>query len=172
MADRPILFSAPMVRALLAGTKTQTRRLLPMKKGAQLRGQLRFAMGDRLWVKETWTHTGIGVWTIADARSGISAGRPAYRADEPIEGAKYWPSLFMPREFSRLTLHVTEVRIQRVQEISREDEVAEGVEPGEFYDMLWDSLNAKRAPWASNPWVVALTFTVEHANIDHARAAA
>jgi len=99
----------------------------------------------------------------------------------------------MPRWASRLTLHVTDVRVQRLQDISEVDAVAEGVAPfltsGAYvspentgngqrvgysaYDLyrdLWDSINGAGS-WEANPWVAAYTFTVEHANIDQAREA-
>lgn len=177
MTDRQILFSAPMVRALLAGAKTQTRRLIkpqpgpcdhslwrkPLPDGSRPSGYcedtfhplidedglccavcgngmrlaktksgvagipLRIAAGDRLWVRETWSHTGNGVWTISDARSGLGGGGPIYAADGPHAGASYWPSIHMPREFSRLTLTVTDVRVQRLHDISEQDAIAEGI---------------------------------------------
>lgn len=157
MADRPMLFQAPMVRALLAGTKTQTRRALseqppagqrPVRvlrrpegaapfyafewrslHNAYLRDvPVRFAVGDRLWVRETWTAQMTHGWTIADARSRMFNQEIIYAADgnHSIDG--WWPSIHMPREFSRLTLTVTEVRVERLQSISGRDSIAEGVE--------------------------------------------
>lgn len=148
MSDKPILFSGPMVRALLAGTKTQTRRALSTKPSHKVnlfdgtwadsyvldpgnqtwREQLcRYAAGDRLYVRETWTHTGTGVWTVADTWHARD-GEVIYQADGPIPGAKYWPSIHMPRRYSRLTLAVTDVRVERLQDISEADALAEGVE--------------------------------------------
>lgn len=238
MTDRPILFSAPMIRALIAGRKTQTRRLLKLPKktfsggpiyerpdmggwepttsggggcfiignqGERIPYPERVAIwhkttgvcmetpwqpGDRLWIRETWTATGTGVWTIADARARIATDqRIVYRADGG--DGPWWSSLFLPREFSRLTLTVTDVLVQQLQDISEDDAQAEGIwqvksddeDNGCFtylgasdfvgcwsaksaFAKLWDSLNAKRAPWASNPWVCALTFTVGRHNID------
>lgn len=159
MTDRPILFSAPMVRALLAGTKTQTRRVLkpqpetfPLQNGEQclvypmhIEGEsvpriamgdgrngvitlqkVPFAVGDRLWVKETWTHTGTGVWAVGDVHRALD-GRVAYRATEDIPGAGWFPSIFMFRKLSRLTLTVTDVRVERLQDISEADAIAEGI---------------------------------------------
>ena len=149
--ERPILFSGPMVRAILDGRKTQTRRLIKpppphwhwsrVKEYAERDG-LTFQLpgrdywvkpppygkpGDRLWVRETWSHTGAGVWTIADARKGFG-GRPIYRADGGHSaGVGWWPSIHMPREFSRITLEITSVDAERLQEITTEDAKAEGL---------------------------------------------
>lgn len=157
MSERGIIFSTPMVQALLAGRKTQTRRII--KKPAALDALavfgptmllqpgcadlLPFAPGDRLWVREAWSHTGEGVWTIADARMR-GRGRVIYRAEHeeakapgPRVDARWWPSIHMPREFSRLTLLVTEVRVQRLQEISEEDAKAEGLATVTKDGKLW-----------------------------------
>jgi hypothetical protein len=194
-----------MVRALLAGTKTQTRRVLkpqpetfPLQNGEQclvypmhIEGEsvpriamgdgrngvitlqkVPFAVGDRLWVKETWTHTGTGVWAVGDVHRALD-GRVAYRATEDIPGAGWFPSIFMFRKLSSLTLTVTDVRVERLQDISGADAVAEGVRSRlpdngiaqHEYAALWDSINGGGA-WAANPWVVAVTFDVREGNID------
>lgn len=182
MTDKPILFSGPMVRAILReirkpGTgKTQTRRI---HKSIPISEPQQFSHGDRLWVRETWAQL--------DALTHIDAGSQAltdgffYRADESTvngEISRWTPSIHMPRWASRITLKVTDVRVQRLQEISREDCVAEGCKgfvsndgedvetPEEEFSALWDSLNAERAPWADNPWVVAVTFRPHLTNID------
>lgn len=213
MADRPILFSGPMVRALLAGTKTQTRRIFKPQPTMHEAGDctvnghrgsvdylmreiapkhwLRIKLGDRLYVRETWTHTGTGVWTISDTHHALD-GSVAYQADGPIPGAKYWPSIHMPRRFSRLTLTVTDVRVERVQDCSEADALAEGMTQATaesilstdelqvyatthilapdargriLYETIWDQINGEGS-WASNPWVAAYTFTVHRGNID------
>lgn len=147
MRERPILFNVHMVRAILENRKTQTRRM--MKPQPELRiggfwhwkdcqwadGGLGFPKsgiedhapyrpGDRLWVRETFS-----VW-IDDFGNPIIE----YRADAddkaPATGslANRWiPSIHMPRELSRITLEVTEVWAERVQDISAEDVLAEGV---------------------------------------------
>lgn len=199
MTEHPILFSGPMVRALLAGWKTQTRRLVtvPWHKGQRTLpyspyyddwdGVLRIVdeygdwhdftdrvacphgqPGDRLWVRETWRG--------ADGWRPENGHLIEYRADErrvwreaPEEvlsyqftGNKWRPSIHLPRWASRLDLELTAVRVERLQVISEEDARAEGVsdeaiaEHGsarEAFRVLWDSINGKRAPWASNPWV-------------------
>jgi len=121
----------------------------------------RWQVGDRLWVKETWFN-----WQ----------GKPLYKAtvDTNNEYPPRWQSpLFMPRWASRITLEITGVKVERLQEISREDARAEGMRhegywagdtwhtsTGDFH-FLWDSLNAKRGfPWASNCWVWVIEFRV------------
>lgn len=217
MADKPILFSGPMVPALLAGTKTQTRRILKPQPELQGNGlyhvsgagggvmnvaesdigatavdYLRIAVGDRLWVRETWTARMTHGWTIADARSRMYQEQIIYQADgeKSIDG--WWPSIHMPREFSRLTLTVTDVRVERLQDCSEADAAAEGVKPwhhGEWFDAGFGSVESKRVPartlyaslweeingkgsWEANPWVAAYTFTVERGNIDALASAA
>ncbi|MFV0409837.1 MAG: hypothetical protein ACK5LJ_09140 [Paracoccus sp. (in: a-proteobacteria)] len=230
MADKPILFSAPMVRAILReieapGTgKTQTRRLLrpqPDYRGPSgcmddyeewgwmddEGGHLsvldiwpnRLSVGDRFWVREAWRSC-----------KDYDAYPPIGMMDCPIhyeaDGGtamlgRRRPSIHMPRWASRLTLHVTDVRVQRLQDISEADARAEGLSkvtkdgqlwkfgipdldglPGNddfgwnwtdwkvdarsAFQRLWDSLNAKRAPWPRNPWVVAVTFRPVLGNID------
>lgn len=199
---KPMLFSGSMVRALIEGRKTQTRRVL--KPQPEFRGGAGdykdaeewgwededgyhvsvldivpngYRIGDRLWVRETWSAQMDHGWTIADARSRMHNEHILYRADGHDSSDGWWPSIHMPREFSRLTLTVTDVRVQRLQEISDDDAVAEGcsgtaggARPVHHFRHLWDGLNAKRAPWDSNPWVVALTFEAHRCNIDQMEA--
>lgn len=122
MTERPILFSAPMIRALLDGRKSQTRRVLKPQpddlREGQIPRQLRIAIGDKLWVRE------------AHCLPRPDKAPLLYRADHPETadlGLRWRPSIHMPRWASRLTLIVTEVRVQRLQEISEEDAIAEGV---------------------------------------------
>lgn len=153
MKERPILFSAPMVRALLDGSKTQTRRICKAAKlhddGEDYRdtdgwplfdasadgcGDVRIASpygqpGDRLWVRETWMLAtpllGIGLW-------------PFYRATchQMDRDAKGWkPSIHMRREHSRIDLEVTGVRVERLQDISEADAWAEGCARGQADDV-------------------------------------
>jgi hypothetical protein len=204
MTDRPILFSAPMVRALLAGTKTQTRRILKVQPGDldavfcmddgswHVTGAdgshmsplpVRYRVSDRLWVRETWMPRALGL-----AISRVM--KPHYRADADSDRPEWrglWkPSIFMPRWASRLTLTVTDVRVQRLQDISEEDAIAEGITEapdgwwsadhkagaplagcdarGAYY-CLWNHINGPGS-WDANPWIVAPTFAVERRNID------
>lgn len=174
MTERPIIFSAPMVQALLEGRKKQTRRII--KRPAALNALsvfgpsmllnpgcadlLPFAVGDVLWVRETW---GLGLSDHGPC--------PRYRATldyqcgdkikSPHEGPFKWkPSIHMPRKFSRITLRVTEVRVQRLQDISFDDARAEGVTEGmgtENFRKLWETIHGSGA-WDANPWVAAITF--------------
>jgi len=167
-----LLFSGPLVRAILDGRKTQTRRLKFSGK-----------TGDRVWVRETWAcsqdYDGQSV-------SGVICESDAiwYRAsiDEltttGIESAhgQWRPSIFLPRWASRITLDVLAVREEPLQAITEEDARAEGVElawpsgtesdrplPASHlfgFRHAWDKLNGKRAPWASNPTVKVVTFKV------------
>jgi hypothetical protein len=216
MTAKPILFSGPMVRAILDGRKTQTRRVMRTRvvEGGAIYdgagGQMdhvdteevpeapKYRPADILWVRETWLH-------VPDAHDGMG-DCTYYRAAPPEiyrkpylesaprnwdkqnaewmkeNGFKWKPSIHMPRWASRLTLEVTEVRVQRLQEISEEDAKAEGAEPalllgkmvGGSPDMsrrgfakLWNSINEKRGfGWGANPWVVAVTFTPHQVNVD------
>lgn len=201
-AARPILFSGPMVRALLAGTKTQTRRLVKGDKPGQPLDWLDAGLlpvfvsdpdnhlcpygapGDLLIVREQfsgphycsgepprdWGHDSeIWYWADGDPEDG--------------EWSKPKPSIHMPRWASRLTLEVTEVRVERLQDISEADAKAEGCERaitlGELidhqcttgatyrlgYSALWDQINGDGA-WEANPWVWAVSFRVHKQNVD------
>jgi hypothetical protein len=233
MKPKPILFSGPMVRALLDGSKTQTRRIMkpqpsdyvpgpnvhkPVHRapyfdaycGAQHTDANPRGMtdhwcwwspdnrqgpdwircpygihGDLLWVRETWS--------CLDSKP--SAGtRRAYRADtadgERVRVDAPWcPSIHMPRWASRLTLEVTDIRVERLQDISEEDALAEGIklwddgfhwEPNtepfgamrligltakQAYMGLWEDISGCESLEA-NPWVWALTFKVHKQNVD------
>jgi hypothetical protein len=195
MTDRPIIFSAPMVRALLEGRKTQTRRLAWVT--AKAWGgvttnpcQPKEPPGEgRRWVYSSWTDVKPGDRLYVREASCVIDYRCRYRADEerfePKDfGLRWRPSIHMPRWASRLTLTVTDVRVQRLREISEADAVAEGCEcdsdgwrdyqfPAtqccgtaiDSYRTLWNSLHGPEA-WDANPWVAAISFTVERRNID------
>lgn len=208
MTVRPILFSGPMVRALLDGRKTQTRRVLrapaPFDPSDDISVEVatgfvepQYRRGDRLWVREGHylTDDGTAGYAVyAENVSDVSAHLEEIedlRTRHPLidwsRHTRLRPSIHMPRWASRLTLTVTDVRVQRLWDISEKDAKAEGVPPPpegiapewSHYDSyvdvfadVWDSLNADRAPWGSNPWVVALSFTVQRGNIDQAPACA
>lgn len=220
MKERPILFSGPLVRALLAGTKTQTRRPIKPQPNAgpraemvnlgyrswglldgDLSGEWRCPYGvpgERLWVKETWCQKFVdppgpegywaGYWYAATDETPDKVdgdGAIVYRKDG--RQASPWISgRFMPRAASRLTLEITDVRVQRLQEISDGAAEAEGVRP--FFEVFpnigrdqrlttgeraadaeyrasfavkWDEIYGDGPLWIDNPWVWALTFKVQ-----------
>lgn len=203
MKERPILFSGEMVRAILEGRKTQTRRIvkpqpsdtfLPQigeyqrtltdrKDGEQFPDPVvRFGAsdenenypcpygqpGDRLWVRETFAFNG---------------ERFIYRADQYDDtmpslaiqaGGKWKPSIFCTRAASRITLEIVSVRVERLQDISCEDALAEGIDhycpgvtaalrgesesdPVQEYRELWESING-HSSWEQNPWVWVIEF--------------
>jgi len=165
MTDHPILFSAPMVRAILDGSKTQTRRVLKPQpightawqdddtgrwwvsghgEGGDTLLSLRYAPGDRLWVREAWnvfalSSDGDESWPVpsipaVDPRNDPEMRR-AYCLDYPVaslagtDGGKgpWRSSIHMPRWASRITLAVEAVRVERLHDISEGDAIAEGV---------------------------------------------
>lgn len=203
MVDRPILFSGPMVRALLDGRKTQTRRILKEPYGTMeiVCGEWRpihtkVKAHDRLWVREAWRCNGWAtdlatIFYAASEGEGYTAMCEQYPVanKQPLRITAGWrPSIHMPRWASRLTLTVTDVRVERLQEITEVDAIAEGCFKGkasgrvfnsvgamhlggdewdnarDWYADLWDNINGEGA-WEANPWVAAYTFTVERRNI-------
>jgi len=240
MTDKPILFSGPMVNAILEDRKTQTRRVLKVPKWTNRSPEefLRdgnsgfwktistktgafkdlptYQVGDRLYVREAWRSLN-GLDHLSPSAMGAAAieagyktpwGPVKYIADgsfldwddwhrcDPSFGTKegkFRQGMHMPRWASRLTLVVTDVRVQRLQEISDDDAQAEGIEPYAGIDpdcsgylnysnqsedgwwlspknsfrTLWNSINDARGfGWDANPWVVAVTFETRHYNID------
>jgi hypothetical protein len=216
--ERPIIFSGPMVRAILDGRKTQTRRVVRGIQSPEMAdrfmvaadgsGDIKFvhdlsastAMsvsewlrcpygqpGDHLWVRETWgLPPSYDPARHGDLKSKPTIGPVCYGADytsvrgglRPAwDGAKWRSPIHMPRWASRLTLEITDVRVERLQAISEADAAAEGIDPvpceaasivfGTYkarfrfrdgFRSAWDSINGNRAPWDSNPFVWALTF--------------
>ncbi|MDO9471935.1 MAG: hypothetical protein Q7J28_02685 [Caulobacter sp.] len=203
MKARPILFSAPMVRALLAGTKTQTRRvvkpqpdsvkalgrddaLVPYRVAAPPADMPSARMevpilcpygqpGDLLYVRETWA---------ADGQGGVRY----YATDDVHDLRRKRVSIHMPRWASRLTLEITDVRVERLQDISEADALAEGIQrwpDGRFagddhdpdpnrlaatsavgaYSLLWTHINGPGS-WDANPFVWAVSFRVHRTNVD------
>ena len=144
---KPILFSGEMVRAILDGRKTQTRRVIKPQPSAGVRRSV-FVLsgledghgrelrcpygrpGDTLWVRETWaSHKYMDDTKPSEFTAGAQMLPVWYRADgvQSDERGKWRPSIFMPRWASRITLRVVDVRVEQVQDISEEDAVAEGV---------------------------------------------
>jgi hypothetical protein len=198
MKESPIIFPAPMVRAILEGRKTQTRRVMKPQPKYELRAHKngwyeysenpladpicnspwgtgrvpKYAVGDILWVRETFTGVPDGSYLYWAAPMNDGCG--------PGDFAWEWsPAIYMPRKAARLFLEVKSVRVERVQDISEEDARAEGVLPFNMFDQikfpagsplldrtykngfmsLWDTLNAKRGfSWDTNPWVWTISF--------------
>ena len=153
MNERPILFSTPMVRAILDGTKTQTRRIFK-------EGRTPFYAGQYLWVKETWRLERVG-----------KVSQVIYRTADGFVGSKWKSSLFMPKKFTRLVLQVECVKTEKLQDITDEDAWAEGMRlpifsssssPRDQFHKLWDIINAKKGySWDSNPLVWVVEFKIE-----------
>jgi hypothetical protein len=209
MKDKPILMSTPMVQALLAGQKTQTRRILkpqpaygcyyamnengdkalhlivdgtPEKYCAPIHGNTtdhrlpcpQGKIGDLLWVREGFRFNMV---------NNDPNGGDKYKADYPNEthvpnsyGKPWKPSIFMPRSASRITLEITSIKVKRLQDISDNDSLFEGVKNTDFYvngrpprvvySYLWESLHGKGS-WDLNPWVWVLEFKPYLINIDN-----
>lgn len=219
MADRGITFSAAMVRALLNGRKAQTRRLLPVEtsdKGwMHLKGNgggvlcdsdadmmrsgpdyVRHQPGDRLYVREHWKTTPAyddlaprdmgGEEPLRYLADGATFN---WHSDNGVLDGRHRQAMHMPRWASRLTLLVTDVRVQRLQDMSETDATAEGIyqpggesfgwahdaaEPDWWIDpvfafrKLWDSLHTSPGTrWDDNPWIYAVSFDVRRGNIDN-----
>jgi len=195
-----------MVRALLEGRKTQTRRVVKQLQGmdpadvrlARTQGGYPDGVrpvwecdfcepdifstpcpygqpGDRLWVRETWQSVPFGPHRDWPGCPDLRPQKPSewnrtavviWRADGEMPGSEIWrPSIHMPRWASRITLEITGVRVERVQEISEADMYAEGLDrapygdPSAGFQVLWDEINGSRGyGWASNPWVWVLEF--------------
>lgn len=193
MKERPILFSAPMVRALLAGTKTQTRRVVKASHiasthyGSEDRASIlardtyRCPYGqpsDRLWVRETFDpippqdpHYNGGRPIAIDYFATHGKDSHQWRIKDE-DGMRRWkPSIHMPRWASRILLEVVSVRVERLQDISEADCIAEGAAGGhgaipgyayaatplEHYRYVWKAINGPGS-WDENPWVWVIEF--------------
>jgi hypothetical protein len=185
--EKPIIFSTQMVKAILAGKKTQTRRVIKLRefKKTDTKGydycfrdkralwndfridklilkKCPFQKDQTIWVRETFTYF---------------QGATIYKADFTDEdlkviGKPIWkPSIYMPRKAARIFLKVTNIRVERVQEISEEDAKKEGFPGGndvenpcakpaiKWFFYLWNLINNKRGfGWAVNPWVWVIEF--------------
>lgn len=181
--ERPILFSGPMVKAILEGRKTMTRRVVKPApefgvEAASVQhedGKAKAVFqslsncsgitvacpygrpGDRLWVRETFCHLG-------DENENWFL----YKADNPdaLNGliATWKPSIHMPRAASRILLEITEIRVERLKDITASDCVCEGIEfesdiftTYNKFRRLWQSINGPES-WAKNPWVWVIEF--------------
>lgn len=223
MTIKPILFSGPMVRALLNGTKTQTRRVITKGIERQDNGwwkcfnahsasfncsedqipeemvnYLPIHIGDLLYVREAWRTDCILDDTAP--RDLVPRDGIFYEASPETVGCspgRLRPGMHMPRWASRLTLDVTDARVQRLDQLSEADAIAEGIQkrpcpfgyeatawhdygsgrnifygPRDSFRSLWDSINESRGfGWNNNPWVAAYSFKVSRRNVDDNAAA-
>ena len=164
MKETGLIFKAPLVRAILEGRKTQTRRVLRNQRAYDLGKAPLGKPGDRIYVRETFSQH--PEW-----------GQLAFRADgEEFEDADGWlwepkwmPSIHMPKDLARIWLEITGVRVERIQEIIPDDCIAEGAWPVEQRELgrgheavsafreLWESTGGD---WDANPWVWAIDFKV------------
>jgi hypothetical protein len=168
---RFLLFAPPLVRAIVDGRKTVTRRLItPAPPNTSMRApKMRCpygAPGDHLWVREKWGYRA----QFFDPRAG-KQGPYVYAADGAPPGAKFlpWkPSLHMPRAACRIVLKITGVRAERLKHITKEDAAAEGCPVDQLHDALnwfakvWEQhFGARGAGWSANPWVLVIRFRVQ-----------
>ncbi|MDH0718217.1 hypothetical protein [Acinetobacter junii] len=208
MSLRPILFNTPMVKAILEGRKTQTRRVMRrqpdkverFKHGVEtadtdaryaiLRCYNRpkmfkkcnsgwfadasyktpfteFNVGDHLWVRETWRKYDCDECPCYEYCNCPPHGTYLYYADCLDDEAKWKPSIHMPRSASRILLEITNIRVERVQDISEADATAEGMIADddycaeEYFSILWNELNGwAEKGWNANPWVWCIEFRV------------
>jgi hypothetical protein len=216
--EKPILFSGPMIRAILDGRKCQTRRVVKPKHpngvitgpsaepngaieswggggwgvkgrtpvGVEVRDCPYGKPGDHLWVRETAEayhipHLLTGEPTEAVGARYVADGEPVLTQYGNLDIAWWYsrptcPAIHMFHNYSRITLEVTDVRVQRLQDISEEDARAEGISAesaSQFvghghplddtawiiaYADLWNHINGKKYPWKSNVWVWAISF--------------
>jgi hypothetical protein len=154
MKERPILMNGEMVRAILEGRKTQTRRVLNSTGLAKVRSDGLIDESyrpygqpeDRLWVKETWTAFGDSKGCMV-SKDLLPSREIIYRADHPLADGPWRTPIFMPRWASRITLEITDVRVQRLQDISEEDAIAEGVSPQIVTEKdIQDTINGTSEP--------------------------
>jgi len=181
---KPILFNSEMVRAILDGRKTQTRRIVKPQPEEILQGDWSELcpygkVGDRLWVRETFKymnleHTKVGYKASIDETCNDGAF---------IRLGNWRPSIHMPKWAARIFLEITNIRVERVQDITSHDCIAEGLPVPmvcdateyrdqthlnlnksherikEYFQKLWDSINKKRGyGWEDNPWVWVIEF--------------
>lgn len=217
LKERPILFSAPMVNAILNGSKTQTRRVVKLPKhhtwGNEYDGQIIYKddqfkefpvdelncrygqVGDQLWVRETWaayrrTSYEYDEWELVESKDDLALYgaelSAVYKADNKSFPDRWKPSIFMPRWASRIQLEITNIGVERLQSISEEDAIAEGMSQAVadaifnvdelttfaashlltphatnriLFESLWEKINGADS-WAANPWVWCIEFKV------------
>ncbi|WP_204267427.1 hypothetical protein [Enterobacter roggenkampii] len=191
MKERGMIFNGEMVRAILHGRKTQTRRPANPSTANLLDLQEQYphkkyniscpfgAVGDRIWVRETWAEAGAGAPDLKLYRANYPEHVPThYENVPPVDEIRWTPSIHMPRWASRITLEITCVRVERLNSISQKDAQAEGMEltgwrptysdpdsggevwtPYDNFAQLWESIYGEES-WKANPWVWVIEFKV------------
>lgn len=212
-----MIFNGEMVRAILDGRKTQTRRIMKVQpepsksrpgdfwfSSKKLESMVHVsdlvpgnspisdchlffqehccpfgAVGDRIWVRETWAEAGAGAPDLKLYRANYPQHVPThYENVPPVDEIRWTPSIHMPRWASRITLEITCVRVERLNSISQEDAQAEGMEltgwrptysdpdsggeawtPYDNFAQLWESIYGEES-WKANPWVWVIEFKV------------
>lgn len=189
MKERGIIFNGEMVRAILDGRKTQTRRIIkdctvgrdPISKFIQIgkkfigcypedvpeliRECCPYGVpGDRIWVRETWAEAGASAPDLKLYRANYPEHVPTHYENVPPDDEIRWtPSIHMPRWASRITLEITGVCVELLNDISEEDARAEGISGSsardvkEAYAALWRSIYGSDS-WRANPWVWVIEF--------------
>lgn len=201
--ERPIRFTDEMIRALLDGRKTQARQIIKPQPvwDTALTGKEGLVLGESIWTPDEYANyaacpygwRGSLLWVqetfrLFDSHEECSCydfcvcaslhGNPIYRADEDCRENKWKPSVHMPRWASRITLEITSVRVERLQDISEEDAIAEGIQswietfnnsgiyhqngqlqayPATAFSRHWQSINGPES-WNENPWVWVIEF--------------
>ena len=188
MKERGMIFNAEMVRAILGGRKTQTRRIVkpqpdedglakiidgPWVDTSERVYRCPFgAVGDRIWVREAWAEAGGNAPELQLYRANYPEHVPShYENLKPVREIRWTPSIHMPRWASRITLEITNVRVERLNSISEEGARAEGcagghdsipnyhysATPHEHFRHVWISIYGEES-WESNPWVWVIEF--------------
>lgn len=156
MIEKPILFSTPMVKAIIEGRKSQTRRIVKDQKWLQWNCPYGNS-GDRLWVRETWALHPEKEEILYKATNTYAARKVTWK-----------PSIHMLKVSARIWLEVEEVRVERLQEITDEGAVAEGamtlglypgynISPRGHFNGLWTSIHGPES-WEQNPFVWVVKF--------------
>lgn len=149
---KTLAFSPELVKAILDGRKTQTRRLIRPAPKTAAPSTVKCVIAqpnDLLAVREPWVKVD---------------GKYLYAADDPIGVNRFKPAMYMPREASRLTIRVTQIDAQRLRQITDADALAEGCprnhsDPVAWFAMLWDQIfTTPGERWADDPWVWVIRF--------------
>lgn len=183
--ERPVIFTGESVRAILSGAKTQTRRLVKPQPSPTARYYKQDSIGAFGWSDNTWTRCPYGapgdrLW-VRETWLRCNDGEILFRADVPDlrdeaaakaclhlmgESSPWRSPLFLRRDDARIALELTAVRVERLQEISEGDALAEGfagdppaLTPRDEFSVAWEGLHEKKGNgWDANPWVWVLTF--------------